>query len=282
MATVVTRTFEVEGVDGGPLRGDVRTAGDGTDRPAVVICHGFKGFKDWGFFPRIADRLAHAGMTSVSFNFSGSGVGPEGDRFSEPERFRRATVSGDLTDLGTVWDRLLDGSLADGLGAPTAAGVLGHSRGGGTAILFAADREDCGALVTWNAISTVDRWDAATIAGWREDGSLPIVNGRTGEVLPLGTDYLDDVDRYGAGRLAIAQAAARVRAPWLILHGASDETVSAAEGALLAEHAGPDATHVVVPAGTHTFGAQHPWAGSTPELDRVFEESVAWLVGALL
>ena len=46
---------------------------------AIRQPHGFKGFKDWGFFPHLADRLARAGLVAVSFNFSGSGVGPDGE-----------------------------------------------------------------------------------------------------------------------------------------------------------------------------------------------------------
>ena len=81
MATPSKTSFRLTGADGGPLRGDIRTAGGA--RPAVVICHCFKGFKDWGFFPPLADRLARAGFTAVSFNFSGAGVGEDGESFSE-------------------------------------------------------------------------------------------------------------------------------------------------------------------------------------------------------
>ncbi|MGH7538277.1 MAG: alpha/beta hydrolase family protein, partial [Gemmatimonadales bacterium] len=76
MATATTTRFRLTGADGGPLRGDVRAAGG--DRPAVVICHGFKGFKDWGYFPKAAERLARSGFAAVSFNFSGAGVGEDG------------------------------------------------------------------------------------------------------------------------------------------------------------------------------------------------------------
>ena len=50
MATAMTTAVELTGADGGPVRGEVRTAAGGENRPAVVLCHGFKGFKDWGFF----------------------------------------------------------------------------------------------------------------------------------------------------------------------------------------------------------------------------------------
>ena len=133
MATVKKTAFELEGADGGPLRGDVRTAASGARRPAVVICHGFKGFKDWGMFPPLAERLARAGLTAISFNFSGSGVGPDGDSFSEPTRFKHDTYTRQLTDLATVIEATDHARLASGLSQPSRIGLFGHSRGGGVA-----------------------------------------------------------------------------------------------------------------------------------------------------
>ena len=46
----------------------------GVPGPAVVVLHGFKGFKDWGMFPVFSERLARAGVTAVTPNLSGSGV----------------------------------------------------------------------------------------------------------------------------------------------------------------------------------------------------------------
>src|ERR687894_562892 len=63
----------------GPILLDVRASGRSVPRPAVVIVHGFKGFKDWGMFPHLADRLGLAGFTAISLNMSGSGVDDSGD-----------------------------------------------------------------------------------------------------------------------------------------------------------------------------------------------------------
>src|SRR5512146_1110508 len=107
------------GADGGPLRVDVRRAGDAA--ATVVVCHGFKGFKDWGFFPAIAERLARAGFAVVSFNFSGSGIGADEESFSEVERFGRATFSHHLEDLDIVLGALVEGGLGF---HPSAVGLL--------------------------------------------------------------------------------------------------------------------------------------------------------------
>jgi dienelactone hydrolase len=279
MATPTTTGFELEGADGLPLRGEYRTAEGGEGRPAVVICHGFKGFKDWGFFPHLAARLANAGLSAVSFNFSGSGVGPDGESFSEPERFGHATFSGDLRDIETVFSALEHGGLGEkpGLARPTKIGLFGHSRGGGTAVLYAASAASVGAQVTWAAIASVNRWDTKTRRLWRKQGRIDVVNARTGDVLPLYTGALDEAEQQGSGKLDILHAAARIKVPWLIIHGEQDESVSVEEGKKLHEAANKDQTKLEVVAGVgHTFGARHPWAGSTPEMTRVMDATVRW------
>ncbi|UCF42035.1 MAG: alpha/beta hydrolase [Gemmatimonadota bacterium] len=276
MATVTKTPFELVGADAGPLRGDVRTQEHGRGRPAVIICHGFKGFKDWGHFPHLADRLARAGMTAVSFNFSGSGVGPDGESFSEPERFGHATYSNDLADLETVATALEAGTLLEGLAKPTALGVFGHSRGGGLAVLFAAGNAKVKVLVTWAAIGKLIRWDDGMLDRLRQEGRADVVNMRTGEVLPLYTDVLEDFELHKDGKLDLDAAAERIRVPWLIVHGAQDEAVSLSDGERLYTLAQGSARLEIIPGGTHTLGARHPWAGFTPELERGMDLTTEW------
>jgi len=270
LATPTRRAFTLSGSDGGPLRGEIRSAGG--SRPAVVICHVFKGFKAWGVFPVTADRLAHAGFAAVSFNFSGSGVGEPGDSFNEPERFRHATYSNGLEDLARVLTELRGGSLGV---QPTAIGVLGHSMGGGVAALLSARDPGITALVTWSATARFGRlWRAEQIPEWRRTGTLEIVNQRTGERLPLATDILDDLER-NAERLDVLAAAESLHAPWLVVHGASDESVPASGARDLAARAHGSRLLLIDNTG-HTFGIKHPWSGSTPQFDQVLGASVDW------
>ena len=254
---------------------DVRAGGRESPRPAVVVMHGFKGFKDWGMFPPLAERLAQAGFTAVSFNASGSGVDQTGE-FVWAERFGHNTFSAELADLGGVLDAVAAGEL--GAAKPTAIGLVGHSRGGGMAVLQAARDARVRALVTWAAISDVDRWtDAGELAQWREQGRIDVVNARTGQILPLYRDVLDDVERNRAGTLDIEAAAAKVQVPWLLIHGVGDTSVKVQEADRLAAVAPPGAFRALkVERAGHTFGAVHPWKGSTPELDSVVNETVSW------
>ncbi len=275
MATVKKTPFELSGSDSGPLRGDVRTGGAGADRPVVVVCHGFKGFKDWGFFPFLAERLAKAGMTAISFNFSGSGVGPDGEKFSEPDRFAHNTYSKELADLGIVWDAVRSGTLIGDLPPARSGGLVGHSFGGAIATLFSADHSDVKALVTWAAVANPLRWDEETIAQWRASGKLDIVNSRTGEVLPMHLDMLQDIEDKGVDR--IVRAAERVAIPWLIVHGDEDESVSPDEARRLYDAVNKETAELnIIAGGGHTFGARHPWAGYTVQLEQAMDRTVGW------
>ena len=270
MATPTKRSEVLAGVDGGPLRVDVRRSGDAA--ATVVICHGFKGFKDWGFFPAIAERLARAGFAVVSFNFSGSGIGADGHSFSEVERFGRATFSHHLKDLDIVLGALIVGRL--GFHA-SAVGLLGHSMGGGIAVLRTAADSNVAALVTWAASARFGRlWPGDQVARWRRTGKIDVVNQRTGEILPLYTDMLDDWER-NARTLDVIEAAARVRAPWLLVHGTADESVPVQDVHDLAARA-PAARVLLVETAGHTFGISHPWRGSTPAFEQVGDATVDW------
>ncbi|MEO8200077.1 MAG: alpha/beta fold hydrolase [Gemmatimonadota bacterium] len=256
----------------GAINIDVRTGDRKNPRPAVVIAHGFKGFKDWGMFPVLADRLAKAGFSVVTFNMSGSGVDDAGD-FTRIESFSHNTYSAELDDLGRVMGAL--GPELD-LPSPTAIGLLGHSRGGGISVLHAALDPAVTALVTWAAIGSVDRWSDAAKDAWRRRGYLNIQNTRTGQVIPLSTDVLDDVGRNGGSTLNITAAAARVRAPWLIVHGAADETVAVADATNLGKSARPANRVLILEGASHTFGAAHPLVEISPDLDLAIAESVGW------
>ena len=258
----------------GEILVDVRSAARTTPRPAVVVVHGFKGFKDWGMFPAFADRLARAGFSAISFNMSGSGVDDSGE-FTRPERFARNTYSAELADLDAVVGAVAAGTLD--LAPPSSIGLVGHSRGGGIAVLHAARDPRIRALVSWASISAAQRWSAAERAVWRARGSTDIVNSRTGQVLPLGTAILDDIEQAGDA-LDIEAAAARISVPWLIVHGTEDESVAVEESNRLAAASGREKTRLLhVEGAGHGFGAAHPWRAPVPDAERVFDATVGFL-----
>ena len=272
---IAPRRFDFEGAGGRPIRGEVRLVPGA--RASVVLVHGFKGFARFAFLPYLADRLASAGITAVTFNFSGSGVGDDMETFSDPEAFEENTYTRELHDLGIV--------LAEGerLGWITPQhGLFGHSRGGGIAILRAARDARIHALVTWAAISTVKRWPTDIAAAWRDRGWLDVENARTKQVFRLGTAVLDEATAHGDGMLDVTRAAETLLCPWLIVHGEADETVQIGEAELLARAAGPNARLLRIPGAGHTFNVAHGMTSPSRELLDVTDHTVRFFVDRLL
>jgi dienelactone hydrolase len=250
-------------VRGRIVRGDVRVPDGPPPRSAVLVLHGFKGFKDWAFFPHVCQKLAGAGHAVVSFNFSGSGIGADPERFTELEAFAANTLSRELEEVAWVADWTMSGDLLTR--RPQRLGLLGHSRGGGEAIVHAAGDPRVRALVTWNAVSTFDRWSAATREEWRASRRIYVLNSRTGQQMPLDVGLLDDLEAR-RDALDVEAAAARVAAPWLIVHGETDTTVEPREAEALAR-ASRGARLAIVAGAGHTFEVGHPFAGPSRPLE---------------
>jgi dienelactone hydrolase len=276
---VIHRRFTLASRLGEPIRGDLRLPGGPGPHPVVVCCHGFKGFKEWGFHPWLGERLAEAGLAAVHFGFSRNGSRADGGDVEDLEAFRANTLSIERDDLDTVVDAVLSGTLDASLD-PARLGLLGHSRGGGIALLGASERPEAKALVTWAAVSRFDRIaDEATLAEWRRTGVYEVVNSRTRQRLPMGVAFLDDV-LANLVRLDLRAAAGRLEAPWLLVHGSADETVPVAEAGELRAASGGRAELLAVEGAGHTFGAVHPFAGPTPHLEAAVEATVAHLRSA--
>lgn len=256
--------FAREPVRGRVLRGDVRIPEGPPPRSAIVVVHGFKGFKDWGFFPFVSAALAGAGHAVVSFNFSGSGIGSDPERFTELDAFAANTFSRELEELAWVMEWVTGGDLLPR--RPRVVGLLGHSRGGGDAILYAARDEHVAALATWAAVSTFERWSEDTRAEWKQSGRIYVMNARTGQQMPLDAGLLRDLEA-NPTELDVLGAAGRVTQPWLIVHGENDATVDLDEGRALVRAAPRGRLAVIQDAG-HTFEVGHPFLRSSPQLDQ--------------
>ncbi|HVT59110.1 MAG TPA: alpha/beta hydrolase [Thermoanaerobaculia bacterium] len=275
-----TTSFTLPAPGGGEIHGLIDLPEGHGLRPAVIICHGFKGFMEWGFFPSLATLLCERGFVAVRFNFRGAGMLPGDELVSDARAFRDDTHSGELADLLAVL------AAAAGEGRSIAPdhidrgklGLFGHSRGGAAAVLAAAHpswRDRLCALVTWAAISRVDRYTPEQKRAWRKDGELPVVNARTGQRLAMGVGLLDDLEACAA-ELDVLAAAGRHHLPWLIVHGTDDESVPAAEGAELARQAASQHELLLIPGASHTFGSRHPFAGPTPHLIQALNATQTW------
>jgi len=269
------RAFVLRNADREAIRCDLRLPDGDGPFPVVVVLHGFKGFKDWGMFPPTARRLAERGIATVAMNTSRNGVGERLTEFTELESFARNTAGHEAADVGRVLDAVASGDLDPALDTHH-IGLLGHSFGGGVSLLVASRDRRVKCVVTWAAIATFQRYTDRAIAEWREKGRIDVPNLRTGQILWLDREVLDDLE---ANRAAydLETACGRLTAPLLCVHGAQDEAVdpSSAER-IVGWAASREKRALLVPNTGHTFGAVHPWAGPTPAWEKAVDASEEW------
>lgn len=272
------RPFELVGSGGAPIRGDAWLPDHAAGRAAVVVgIHGFKGFRRWGFWPAVAASLNEAGLGFVGFDMSGNGVGPGGLEFDEEDAFEANTWAREEEDLGVVLAALREGRLpgADRVDASRLA-LLGHSRGGGLAVVRAARDAAVRAVVALAPIATIRRFDEETLALGRTRGFIPIVNTRTGQTLRFGAAAVAEIDARTDLHDIATTYAARLAAPLLVVHGEADASVPDTEGRALVA-AAPRGRYVGIAGADHVLGCRHPWAGTTPAFERFLTETRSFL-----
>jgi hypothetical protein len=89
-AAVMPGEWSIEGSEGEPIIGNAHLP-EAPPGGVVLVAHGFKGYKDYGMFPRIAESLANRGFIAHRFNFSHSGMTGAIETFERPDLFERDT-----------------------------------------------------------------------------------------------------------------------------------------------------------------------------------------------
>ena len=105
---------------------------------------------------------------------------------------------------------------------------------------------------------------------------MEFLNARTKQLMRIEYGMVEDMVLNGE-RFDLERVTRLLRVPLLIMHGQRDEAVPVHEAHALHAAAGERATLHLVPDAGHTFGAVHPWKGSTHALDEAIHTTHAWL-----
>jgi pimeloyl-ACP methyl ester carboxylesterase len=269
---IMTKDYSIKLSDGEKLDITAYGTDNVTTRPCVIFVHGFKGFKDWGFVPYIGEYFANNGFFALTFNFSHNGIASGTADFNELDKFERNTFSREIRELGELIDVYKDGFF--GKPGKPKVGVIGHSRGGAISLLTAWRKSEGGAVATWSSVSHIDRYSDKQKEMWRRKGCFEVVNQRTGQVMKLGLNLLDDVEKNKNDSLSVEKAVKALNQHLLIVHGQEDESVPVAEAREIYDWADSNLSELfLVPGKGHTFGIVHPFAGSNPDFENVLQRS---------
>ena len=234
--------------------------------PCLIYVHGFKGFKDWGYIPYLAEYFAKQGFFVITFNFSHNGVGESLSEFDELDKFAKNTISLEVEELKEIIDSYLSGFF--GTIQNPKIGIIGHSRGGGITILTASKHKSVNALAVWASISKLDRYTRKQKAGWKKEGFIEVLNSRTNQMMKLSLALLEDVEKNKHDTLNIEKAIKELNRPLFIAHGDQDTSVSFKEAKDLYSWANKELTSFLeIPAAGYTFDTVHPFTESNPKFE---------------
>lgn len=253
------------------IRGDVHTKAEaGEKQPVLIFCHGFKGFKDWGSFPYVADVLATKGVTVIRFNFSANGVGESLTEFDELEKFGINTYAREVADLNVLMGAILERELplADHFDTEQIY-VMGHSKGGGDAILFGANHPAIKGIITWNGIAQVNLFDEDLRQELKDNGIAYIMNGRTGQRMPIMPEVVEDVDQ-NVEAYDLLKKVSQLDKSLLIVQGEKDFG-RLVHGAKLLKEAYPQAILHWIKEADHVMNTKHPFTGTSAELEEAID-----------
>lgn len=227
----------------------------------VIFCHGFKGFKDWGTFPLTGEAFAEKKFAFITFNFSHNGTTLRNTtEFADLEAFGNNNFTRELFDLEVVIE--FAEHHFNTFKNPLPIYLLGHSRGGGIAMLKTGEDSRIKKVAVWGSVNEYGKfWKNDQMEKLLSEGVIYVQNSRTNQQMPIYKQLYEDYER-NKERLHIPSKIKQLQKPLLIVHGTHDETVPLKAAEALKEWK-PDAEILIIENGNHSFGAKHPWDKNT-------------------
>jgi len=250
---------------------DIRWLSDNKVKPVILFLHGFKGFKDWGTFPLLADKLSDAGFIVVKMNFSHNGVTIDDPiNFADLAAFSENRFTYELEDVAEAVDFISGADFPiPGAQKSDQLFLIGHSRGGATAILYGAEDDRIDRICGWAAVCELEsRWPEDVLEHWKKEGIIHVPNSRTGQDMPMKYSIVEDYFT-NRDRLDVANRLREINKPVLLIHGTDDETVPLPGTKAIADPI-PHVELAVISEANHVFGGGHPFDDhQLPEHSRI-------------
>lgn len=222
----------------------------------IYFIHGYKGYKNWGVWDLIAQYFYNIGYGFAKCNLSHNGTTVDSsNNFTDLEAFALNRYSYELNDIEAfikTVDRKIESNIKSRI-------LIGHSRGGGDAILSIPRLPQIDILITWAAIANIENrfLKGKDLQQWKTDGVFTVLNGRTKQFMPHYYSFYEDY-LVNKELLNIKQVAKQVNIPWAIIHGDGDQSVLFSEAEILKNNS-KHAQLFNIKSANHVFGAKEPY-----------------------
>jgi pimeloyl-ACP methyl ester carboxylesterase len=241
-------------------------------RPCLIFVHGFKGFKDWGFFPYLGTYFSEKGFFVLTFNFSHNGIGTLNSEFTELDKFAKNTISLEISELNDLIKAYYQGFFGNKKSNKII--LIGHSRGGAVSLLSSLINDKPFAYVVWATVAKLDRYTDRQKREWKKNGYIEVLNSRTKQMMRMDVDLLKDIEENIDGSLNIKNAVKKLNKPLLIIHGEQDVTIPISEAEDIYSWSNQAKTELFkLPNAGHTFDIVHPFAGTNKKFIEILEKT---------
>lgn len=252
-------SIPVDGVAGRSILGTTHLP-EASTQGVVLLGHGFKGYKDYGFIPWLSQHLCDAGCVVHRFNFSGSGM-EHGHGRIDPDAFHGDTWNRQVEDVLALMGAIASDRLP---GGPGPVLLMGHSRGGVTSLLSSGRHAGDDVMSSLRGVATLAAPSGCLSMTPEEQaellstGGLDSPSNRTGQVLSVGRGFLQEQLDDPEGHDVLTQAR-RIRVPVSVIHGMEDDAVPAGAARELCSALGDGATLHLLEGGNHVFNVSNPF-----------------------
>lgn len=250
-------------------------------KPLVVFCHGYKGFKDWGCWNLMAEAFMNANLFFVKFNFSHNGGTIENPiDFPDLNAFAENNYTKELDDLDAILNYFLanDYEYKNEININNIV-VIGHSRGGGIAIIKSAEDARIKKLITFASVSDFGKRTSTIgdLEEWKKLGVKYVLNGRTKQQMPHNYQFYKNF-KANEERLNIEKSEKSLQIKHLIIHAKNDKSIKYNEAEML-HNWSKHSELFPIENSDHVFSAKHPWLNSTmpKELKQVVDKSINFI-----
>ena len=237
--------------------------------PIIVFLHGFKGFKDWGAFDQMAQIWTQKGFLVFKVNFSHNGTTTENPLdFEDLEAFGQNTLTKELSDTATAINFIYNKKSDLPKRNIEDIRLVGHSRGGSTAIIYASKDRRIKKVITLSAVSDLEAryFNEENQKEWQRKDVVIIENGRTNQQMPLYESFYKDFKK-NSENYSVKEATQKLNQaniPQLIIHGAKDQSVTPQDAQDIFEWSNSttsqnqNAKLALIEDADHTYNTQHP------------------------
>jgi len=250
--------------------------------PLVVITNGHNGFYSYGMFPFIQEQLQEAGISSYSYNFSHGGVIGDSDYFEDLESYEKNCMRLETLDLVQIVNALKESEIR--FTENTELFLFAHSLGGIPTIFGAQQLTEDGkaptGIILVSTVKTLNFYSPGMIQEWEQSAVLFRKNNRTGQELPHGNEFLQEI-LSSETTWNVKKALGNIKSKVLLIHGEDDEAIPLQHSEALHQWAteyGLDSELHIIPGATHTYNTKHPFEGASNEVNEMIERTSNWIL----